>query len=214
MVNEDVLPLAPAVIPDENDPSSPSQQNENPSSEFVYPDYNFDPPPRHSPSNTPFSSQTRNSTETIENELSDLGRSCAYGSQLGSHPFPSSSKSNAPTQNQYIAESQMTPTHDRELQDQVLHELCGEKYNYINTQTKMDLVEMVFKENETQFMESQLTVQQYSTVCDLIVKKYNESKQRQAYTALKRGMRSRETYSRIIRNKKDSRSTMNSTQDN
>ena len=105
----------------------------------------------------------------------------------------------------------MTPTHDREVQDNVLLELCDEKYNFMSIQTKMDLVEKVFKENETQFMESQLTVQQY---CELIVKKYNESKKRQAYTALKRGMPSRETYSKIIRSKKDSKSTMNSTQDN
>ena len=209
MVNEDVHPLAPAVVPDENEPSSTSQPNENPEPEFVYPDFNFNPP-RPSPSYTSFSSQPK-STESIENEPSDSSRSYAYGSQLGSRPFPSSSKSNAPTQNQNITESQMTPTHDREVQDQVLLELCDEKYNYISTQNKMDLIEMVFKENENQFMESQLTVQQY---CELIVKKYNESKKRQAYTALKRGMRSRETYSKIIRSKKDSKSTINSTQDN
>ena len=78
MVNEDVHPLAPAVVPDENEPSSTSQPNENPEPEFVYPDFNFNPPP----SNTPFSSQPK-STESIENEPSYSSRSYAYGSQLG-----------------------------------------------------------------------------------------------------------------------------------
>ena len=81
MVNEDVHPLAPAVVPDENEPSSTSQPNENPEPEFNYPD-NFNPNPRLSPPNTPFSSQPK-STESIENEPSYSSRSYAYGSQLG-----------------------------------------------------------------------------------------------------------------------------------
>ena len=85
-------------------------------------------------------------------------------------------------------------------------ELCNAKYDYIPRQEKMDLVEEILMENETQFMESQLTVPQFVKTLLQRFELAQSRRKRNEYLALKRGLSSRETYSRIIRQKKDSKS--------
>ena len=93
-----------------------------------------------------------------------------------------------------------------QFHDEVLMELCNAKYDYIPRQEKMDLVEEILMENETQFMESQLTVPQFVKTLLQRFELAQSRRKRNEYLALKRGLSSRETYSRIIRQKKDSKS--------
>ena len=164
----------------------------------------------NSPTPPPFPrSENRTSTESIDNTQPGSSKSYAYGSQLNSNLFQSSKS----TQNQApnTQTQQMTPTHDREIQNQVLLELCDQEYDYIPEETKMNLVEEILIENESQFIQSQLTVGDYVR---MVVEKYRQIRKREKYNLLKRGINSRESYSRIIRNKKDSKSTINSTMNN
>ena len=85
-------------------------------------------------------------------------------------------------------------------------ELCNSKYDYIPRDEKVNLVEEILMENETQYMESQLTVPQFVKILLQRFEVAQSRRKRNEYLALKRGLSSRETYSRLIRQKKDSKS--------
>ena len=133
-------------------------------------------------------------------------KSHAYGSSLR-NAFQN-------TQSSAVEAVQDLPTRDTatfshsnaQFHDEVLMELCNAKYDYIPRQEKMDLVEEILMENETQFMESQLTVPQFVKTLLQRFELAQSRRKRNEYLALKRGLSSRETYSRIIRQKKDSKS--------
>ena len=193
-------------------PGPSNRQNE-------YPDFNFNPPPVHSAPRVPtppavnLENRSRE-TESIENEVPNQRLASTYqsGSKHGtqrSHAFGSSLRNEF----QNLQSTDLEPTYDtvsvtqsNEFHNKVLMELCDAKYDYIPRETKMDLVEQLLEEYEDQFMESQLGVNQFIEILLQRFKLAQSQRQQNEFLALKRGLKSRETYSRIIRNKKTSKS--------
>ena len=192
-----------------------------------YPDYNFNPPrvttppprvpsppPVHSPSVLAIQPEIRSrDTESIDNDVApDIASTYQSGSKNGtqrSHAFGSSLQ--AAFRPSAETNDTTTLSQSDNFQDQVMLELCNDKYYHIPREVKMDLIETLLEEHESDFLQSQITVNQF---VKLFLERYNsEQKERRTreFQALKRGLKTRETYSRIVRNKKDTRtnSTLN-----
>ena len=197
---------------------------------IVYPDYDFNPPPRlptppiRSPPRVRPSQfeQPENSsrdTESIENEVgnpeipsstnqsgskcSGSQRSHAFGSGLQNvfQTTQSSAVQDLPTR-----ETMTMSQSNSQFHDEVLMELCNSKYDHIPRPEKINLIEEILMENETLYMESQLTVPQFVKTLLQRFELAQSKRKKNEYLALKRGLSSRETYSRLIRQKKDSKS--------
>ena len=235
----------------------PSNQTGN-----VYPDFNYNPPPRlpspqavrsspvRSPSRVPPPAANRHAyaprdsppshalldqnldpqiqqenssreTESIHNEEHNhelASSTYQSGSKFGtqkSHAYGSRLRNEfETTQSSAVEAVQDLPTRDTatfsqsnaQFHEEVLMELCNSKYDYIPRDEKVNLVEEILMENETQYMESQLTVPQFVKILLQRFEVAQSRRKRNEYLALKRGLSSRETYSRLIRQKKDSKS--------
>ena len=196
-----------------------------------YPDFNFNPsqrattpvrassPPRPStppPFAIPIQNHSRD-TESIENEVdnqepdSSTYQSGSRNTTQRSHAFGSGLRNVFPTSSSAV---QDLPTRDTitlsqsnaQFQDKIIMELCKSKYDHIPRDSKMNLIEEIMLENETQFMESQLTVESFLKIFLQRYELEQSRRQRTEFLVLKRGLATRETYSRIIRKKKDSKS--------
>ena len=144
------------------------------------------------------------SHESIENDP-DIQSGSKHGTQR-SHAFGSSLNSAfRPSADQESRDITIL-SQSNQFQDQVMMKLCSDKYHYIPRATKIDLIDELLQEYESQFIQSQLTVDGFIKIFMQRYESEHRERQRREFQALKRGMQSRETYSRIIRNKKDSKS--------
>ena len=176
-------------------------------------------PPRARSSQPEQPEHSSRDTESIENEVdnpeipssrnqsgskcSGSQRSHAFGSGLQNvfQTTQSSAVQDLPTR-ETITMSQS----NSQFHDEVLMELCNSKYDHIPRPEKINLIEEILMENETLYMESQLTVPQFVKTLLQRFELAQSKRKKNEYLALKRGLSSRETYSRLIRQKKDSKS--------
>ena len=145
-------------------------------------------------------------TVSIENEeCPDIQSGSKQGTQR-SHAFGSSLNAAFRPSADQESRDMTILSQPNQFQDQVMMELCSDKYHYIPRETKIDLIDELLQEYESQFMQSQLTVDGFIKIFLQRYDSEHRERQRREFQALKRGMKSRETYSRIIRNKKNSKS--------
>ena len=196
--------------PSRYNPVEPGPSNQQP----VYPNFDYNPPRVPSPPLQP--EVLSRDTESIDNEVAapeDVSSAYQSGSKTAtqrSHAFGSALRTAFQPSADQETRDPPTLSQSDTFQDRVMMELCHDKYYYIPREIKMDLIEELLEENENEFLQSQITVDQF---IQLFLQKYEcqqKERRNREFQTLKRGLRTRETYSRIIRNKKDTRnSTLN-----